>query len=139
MTISQLARRLNRSRSTVAEHLARLQDAGVLTGVSAQVEEERLGFGLRAYVRLQASSARHREIIDAITRLPEVAECHILTGSDLVMLRVVARDMAHLRDLVDGLTRFGATQTDVIFSTVKERLHIAPGLRASAQGDRHSA
>ena len=64
--------------------------------------------------------------------MPEVAECHVLTGSELVIIRLVARDMSHLRDLVDRLTVYGSTQTDVIFSTVKNNLKINEKLQNSS-------
>jgi Lrp/AsnC family leucine-responsive transcriptional regulator len=132
MSISRLASELGRSRTTISEHLDRLQDSGVLRGISAQVDEEKLGFGLSAFVRLQASSTRHREIINAIVQLPEVAECHVLTGTELLMLRLLARDMVHLRVLVDSLTQYGATTTDVIFSTVKSQPTLNQALKKAA-------
>ena len=132
--ISALAATLSRSRSTISEHIARLQECGVLGSFSADVDEEKLGFGLSAFVRLHAPSTHHRDIVKAITGIPEVAECHVLTGSDLLMIRVVARDMPHLRELVDGFTRFGSTVTDIIFSTLKHRVQIDQRLRQSAQG-----
>ena len=134
MTISQLAKKLNRSRSTISEHVEKLKDSGVLQGVSAVLDEEKLGFGLSAFVRLQAGSANHRQIVNEIADMPEVSECHVLAGTDLLLLRVVARDMAHLRDLVDGFTRFGSTQTDVIFSTVKQQLRVNSDLYRKTTG-----
>ncbi len=133
MTISEMAKQLSRSRSSISERLEKLQDMGVISGVVVQVDEQKLGFGISAFVRLQADSSRHREIIGTITQLPEVAECHVLTGDQLLIFRVVARDMPHLRELVDGFTQYGATSTDVIFSTVKERLVINRGLQNSAR------
>jgi Lrp/AsnC family leucine-responsive transcriptional regulator len=129
MTISEIASRLNRSRSSILEHIRTMQDAGILKSFSIEVDEEKLGFGIVAFVRLQASSSHHREIVSTIDQVPEIAECHVLTGSDLLMMRVVARDMSHLRELVDGFTKWGSTTTDVIFSTVKTRLQISPQLR----------
>ncbi len=134
MTISELAKRLSRSRSSIAEHLDKLREIGVVSGISARIEEEKLGFGISALVRLQADSSRHREIINTITNIPEVAECHVLTGAELLIIRMVARNMPHLRELVDGLTRFGATQTDVIFSTVKNQLKVDAKLRKTLLG-----
>ena len=131
-TISALANRLNRSRSSIAEHVKHLQDSGVLTAATVRVSEEKLGFGLTAFVRLQANSSSHREIVELIDDIPEVVECHVLTGNDLLMMRVIARDMPHLRDLVDGFTVWGATTTDVIFSTVKHQSTIGPALRRAA-------
>ena len=92
--------------------------------MTVEVDEEKLGLGISAFVRLQASSANHRKIINAINDIPEAAECHVLTGSELVIIRFVAIDMAHLRSLVVNLTQYGSTQTDVIFSTVKSHLKI---------------
>ena len=132
-SISDLAKQLNRSRSTIADHIRQLQENGVLTRFSIQVSEEKLGFGLSAFVRLQASSEQHREIVATVDEIPEVAECHVLTGTDLLMMRIVARDMPHLRDIVDGLTQYGSTVTDVIFSTVKQTAKIDPRLRRSTE------
>ena len=129
VTISELAKQLGRSRSNLTERIERLQDSGVLTGMTTQIDEEKLGFGISAFVRLNASSENHRKIIKAINLLPEAAECHVLTGAELLIIRLVARDMAHLRELVDGLTQFGSTQTDVIVSSVKKQLKINSALR----------
>ena len=129
MTVSDLATQLNRSRSSITEHIKKMQDAGVLTEFSVQVAEEKLGVGISAFVRLQTGSSNHRKIIATLEQIPEVAECHVLTGSDLVMMRVVARDMPHLREIVDGFTEWGSTTTDVIFSTLKQHVRIGPALR----------
>ncbi len=129
MSISELASRLGRSRSNISEHLEKLQDAGVLSAISAQVDEQKLGFGISAFIRLQAVSSRHRQIVNVVTGLAEVAECHVLAGAELLIIRVVARDMPHLRELVDGLTKFGATRTDIIFATVKQQLQLDDALR----------
>jgi Lrp/AsnC family leucine-responsive transcriptional regulator len=133
-TVSQLSRQLNRSRNTISEHMTRLQDTGVLDQVSACVDVEKLGFGITAFIRLQASSTKHRDITDALLDLPEVAECHVLTGSDLVMLKVHARDMPHLRELVDGMTRFGSTETYIVFATLRDRVSVNPLLKRVAAG-----
>ncbi len=128
-TVSELAKSLGRSRSSITEHLKKLLELNVITNFGINIDEESLGVGLTAFVRLEADSSQHREIVETVVKIPEVAECHVLTGSDLLLMRVIARDMPHLRDLVDGFTAWGATSTDVIFSTVKSSLEISPALR----------
>ena len=129
ISISEIAKQLDRSRSNIAERLERLQDCSIISRISADIDTEKLGFGIKAFVRLKASSARHRETINAIIDRPEVCQCHVLTGSELVLIEVVARDMPHLRDFVDSLTQFGSTQTDVVFATVKNQIQINALLR----------
>lgn len=133
MSISELAQRLQRSRSTIGEHLRRLSDQGVITGYSVQVDPARLGFGLQAVVRLDASSSKHRQLVKAVVAMPEVIECLVLTGETLMQLRLVARDMQHLRTLVDQLSRYGATHTDAVFASVKSSLAISHALRKVAE------
>ncbi|MCW8876537.1 MAG: Lrp/AsnC family transcriptional regulator [Kangiellaceae bacterium] len=128
-TISELAKSLNRSRSTIAERVERLVEKGMIQNFSAKVDPEKLGFGLKAFVRLSAGSKNHRQIIDAISKLPELVECHVLTGSELLILQVIAKDMAHLRSLVDSLTTYGSTQTDVVFATIKDGLVVDEKLK----------
>ena len=129
MPVSDLASQLNRSRSSIAEHIKKLRELGIISRFTTAVSEERIGVGISAFVRLQADSSQHRAIVETVDQIPEVAECHVLTGTDLLMMRLVARDMPHLRELVDGFTNWGATTTDVIFSTVKDQLRVTPQLR----------
>ena len=132
-TISEIAKILNRSRSTISERLERLLINGVIQSFGAKVDAEKLGFGLKAFVRLSAESKNHRKIIETITQFPEVSECHVLTGSELLILQVVAKDMAHLRSFVDGLTSYGSTQTDVVFATIKDGLVVDGKLRTKLE------
>ena len=129
MTVSDIASQLNRSRSSITEHIENLRECGVLTGIHAVIDCEKLGFGIKAFVRLNADSLKHREIITAIISKPEVVECHVLTGSQLVIIQLAAKNMTHLRDTVDSFTQFGSTQTDIVFATVKDGIKIDQTLR----------
>lgn len=130
-SVSELAKNLNRSRSNISEHIEQLLSHGILKQFSITIDPEKLGFGVSAFVRLQASSKDHRKIINYVNDLPEVAECHVMTGSELLVMRVICKDMPHLRNLVDSLTQFGATQTDVIFATVKSEVRVDLDLEQS--------
>lgn len=129
MSISDIAKQLGRSRSNISERIEKLKDSGILQNISADINEEKLGFGISAFVRIQAGSNKHRKIVNALCDIAEVAECHVLTGAELVIVRVVAKNMPHLRLIVDGMTCYGETQTDVIFSSVKRKLVIEQSLK----------
>lgn len=129
VTVSEIAKQLDRSRSNIAERLERLHETGIIHKITADIDTEKLGFGIKAFVRLKASSHHHRKTINAITKLPEVSECHVLTGAELLLIQVIAKDMPHLRDLVDRLTQYGSTQTDIVFATVKNQIVVDVKLR----------
>jgi len=129
ISISEIANQLKRSRSNISERIERLKADGIVTGFEAVVDPEKLGFGIKAFVRLNAESLNHRKIIASIVRIPEVVECHVLTGSELLIIQLVAKDMINLREVVDNFTQYGSTQTDIVFATVKDGIKIDSKLR----------
>ena len=53
--------------------------------------------------------------------LPEIIECHRVTGEDSLVLRVAVADVAHLEALVDRVRVFGELTTSIILSTLSQR------------------
>jgi Lrp/AsnC family leucine-responsive transcriptional regulator len=49
--------------------------------------------------------------------MPEVMECHHVTGADSYLFRLLARDVAHLEALVARVNHLGETRTSIILST----------------------
>lgn len=119
-----LAEQLGRARNTIAERIERLQDDGVLKHFTVNLDQEKLGFGISAFVKLEAASVNHRKIVAAVCELKAVSECHVLAGDELLLIRIHAKDMPELRAVVDQLTQFGSTSTDIIFATVKSQLDL---------------
>lgn len=96
MTVLNLAEKVGLSPTPCARRLDRLRRDGVITGYSAQVDPEKLGFGVTIFVSVELEK-QDRHAIDAferaILRCDEVMECYLMTGSRDILLRVVARDL----------------------------------------------
>jgi Lrp/AsnC family leucine-responsive transcriptional regulator len=56
----------------------------------------------------------------ALKRIPEVVECHRVTGTDSFILRAGLLSVAHLESLIDRLTPFGMTSTSTVLSSPVE-------------------
>lgn len=107
----------------VAERMRKMERAGVIKGYHAELDFEALGLPLVAIVRVTAHTT---EAIEAVPRiaaeLPEVLECHRVTGAESHVLRAVVRNPAHLEELIGRLLHEGtATLTNIITSSPKER------------------
>ncbi|WP_299662948.1 Lrp/AsnC family transcriptional regulator [uncultured Ruegeria sp.] len=96
MTVIDLAEHVGLSPTPCARRLDRLQRDGIITGYAAQVDPERLGFGVTIFVSVELEK-QDRYAIDsfekAIRRCDEVMECYLMTGSRDILLRVVAKDL----------------------------------------------
>lgn len=107
LTNAELAERVHLSASAALRRVQRLERDGVIAGYRAEIDPERLGLGLQAFVRVQL--ARHdAEAIAAFSQFvsewDEVVACHALTGDMDYLLQVAVRDLEHFsRFLLDRL------------------------------------
>ncbi|HEX2050157.1 MAG TPA: Lrp/AsnC family transcriptional regulator [Actinomycetota bacterium] len=117
VTRSELGTRVGLSASAVADRLRRLEDDGVVLGYRAELDRRALGYDLTAIVRIRPDSGQMKSVSAAATSIPEVIECHRVTGEDCYVLTVVLRSIDELEDLVDRFTPFGRTTTSIVNST----------------------
>ena len=106
-TNAELAERVHLSASACLRRVQRLEREGVIVGYRAEVDPERLGLGLQAFVRVQLKShdaGRIDTFARQVNAWPEVVACHALTGDMDYLLHVVVRDLEHFsRFLLDKL------------------------------------
>ncbi len=131
LTQAELSRRIALSAPAVAERLRRLEERGVITGYTARVDPQALGYGLLAYVRVRPAGPTEvyeRRVEEALVERPEVLECHHLTGEDCFLVKVVARDTRHLEELVGRLARMGRTTTSLVLSSPTLHRAVTPAI-----------
>jgi len=107
LTNAELAERVHLSASACLRRVQRLEREGVISGYSAQVDAERIGLGLQAFVRVQLrhhDAASIAEFVAFVDAWEEVVACHALTGDMDYLLQVAVRDLDHFsRFLLDRL------------------------------------
>ncbi len=147
LSFSELGRRVGLSPPAVAERIHRLEEAGIITGYHAQVNTEKIGFSLLAYIRLSSTGEKVGLICASVRELPEVLECHRITGDDCFIMKVAVSSVAHLEELLNRLAPYGRTTTSVILSSPVRRRSIEQGPEAlcerladeAALGDRQAS
>lgn len=112
-----LAQAAGLSLPATAERLKRLQEAGVIRGVHAVLEPAALGYGVQAIVGIHVPQPGKRALLDTLRALPEVLECHHVSGADSYLMTVVARSLQDLERLLARINGFGETRTSIVFST----------------------
>ncbi|MEZ0471320.1 Lrp/AsnC family transcriptional regulator [Luteimonas salinilitoris] len=107
LTNAELAERVHLSASACLRRVQRLERSGVIAGYRAEVDPERVGLGLQAFVRVQLEKhdADHvGRFTAAVHGWDEVVACHALTGDMDYLLHVMVQDLDHFsRFLLDRL------------------------------------
>jgi Lrp/AsnC family leucine-responsive transcriptional regulator len=103
------------------ERVKKLEARGVIRGYSADVDPAALGLGVLAFTWVtQAPGTISTDLTPEFASIPEIEECHYIAGEADYILKIRARDMDHLGEvvrLVQSTQHVFSTETDVVFST----------------------
>ena len=119
--LAELGRRVNLSSPAVAERVQRLERGGVITGYRAEIDPRALGYALTAIVRIKPAPGQLQRIPELALEIPEVGECHRITGEDCFFLKLHLRSVDELEPILDRFTPYGRTTTSLIHSSPVER------------------
>jgi Lrp/AsnC family leucine-responsive transcriptional regulator len=124
LSYAELGRRVGLSLPAVAERVRRLEEAEIIAGYHAVLNPKKIGIPVMAFIRITTSGENYSSIIALARNLPEVVECHHLTGADSFILKVITASISHLEQLIGHLSTYGQTATSIVLSSpvTKQRL-----------------
>jgi Lrp/AsnC family leucine-responsive transcriptional regulator len=117
LTMSELGRRIGMSSPAVTERVRRLEEAGVIRGYRLDLNPVALGLPIAAYIRIRPNSGQLPRIAELAQQIPEVVECHRVTGEDCFILKVHIPAIDQLDRLLDSFLLYGSTTTTIIQSS----------------------
>lgn len=117
MPLKAIAEDVFMSSPAVAARIERLQEAGILIGFHALVDETRLGYPVKAFISLEMEPLQKPEFYPFIKAIPNVLECNCVTGQYSMLIKVCYKDTNELDEFINELQRFGKTSTQIVFST----------------------
>ncbi len=129
LSYNELGRRVGLTPPAVAERVRRLEEAGVIAGYHAEVRAEKIGLPIAAIIRINAAGGKCDKIAHLSATIPEVLECHRITGSDSYIMTVAVEDVARLEALLDRLTPYGDLTTSIVLSSPVKRRTLGPSSR----------
>jgi len=124
LTMAELGRRVHLSQPAVTERVRKLEAAGVITGYRATVDLGRLGYGIRAIIRV--GRCDYPRFIKLLQQTPEVINAYNVTGEDSWILEIAVIDVGHLDAVVTKFCLLTETSTSIILNPAREHQPMAP-------------
>ncbi len=126
---SALAEQFEVSAPAIADRVRRLERAGVLTGYTATLDPESLGFGLTAFVTVALEHPQYRSgFLDYVQANDRVQSCHHIVGDGDYLLKVCCRSTSELEQLLSeelkALPGIQQTRTTISLRAIKETLEV---------------
>ena len=117
LTMKELGRRVGMSSPAVTERVRRLEESGIIQGYRLEVNPIALGLPIAAYVRVRPNAGQLPKIAELAEQIPEVVECHRVTGEDCFIMKVYLPAMDQLDRILDKFLIYGSTTTSIIQSS----------------------
>lgn len=132
LTLQELAGEVGLSPSPCARRVRLMEEAGIITGYAALVDQARVGLAISVFASVRLERQREEDLdrfSQAVQRWPEVADCYLMTGQRDYLMRIVVQDLeAYERFLKDKLTRLdGVASIESSFALGQvKRSHVLP-------------
>ena len=101
MPFLEIARECGVSGAAIHQRVKRLETAGVITGSRLLVKPQALGLNVCAFVSISLSEAsKYNEVVASLKKIPEVVECHFVTGKYALLVKIYCLDNDHLMEVL---------------------------------------
>lgn len=114
----EVARQCGVSGAAIHQRIQRLFKLGILKGSQFVLDPGKIGYDTCAFVGIYLKEPSDFDrVMDEITKIPEVVECHVTTGGYDMFVKLYARNNAHLMQIIqDKLRPLGLQRTESIIS-----------------------
>lgn len=97
----EIARDCGVSGAAIHQRVRKLEENGVITGSRLLVKPSAIGLNVCAYIAISISEGnKYQEVVAEIKKIPEVVECHFVTGAASLMIKVYCLDNDHLMNVL---------------------------------------
>jgi Lrp/AsnC family leucine-responsive transcriptional regulator len=117
MSVAELARKIKMSNPAAKERVRRLEKSGVIAGYRLELDPKAAGHEITAFVRVRPLPGHLPKISALARQIPEVVECHRITGEDCFILKVHLPGIASLDRVLDRFLVHGQTTTSIVQSS----------------------
>ena len=119
MPFLEIARECGISGAAIHQRIRKLQEQGVILGSRLVVDPKTMGFDVCAYINITLKDPQLlKPTVENLKELPEIVECHFVTGKGNILAKLYCVDNEHLmQTLFEGILRIqGIATTETTIS-----------------------
>jgi len=129
IAFAELGRRVGLSTPAVIERVHRLEESKVILGYRTLVDPAQVGLPVRAFVHVTVAGDKLAKFAAVVRNLPEVLECHRVTGAESFIVQIAVRDVRHMEEVIDSMMPYVSTNTSMILASPVPWNSILPAAR----------
>ena len=134
LSFADLGQKVGLSKTPCWQRVRSLERQGLIRGYRAELDAERLGLKVHAFVYVSIDSARYADFEAAAAEHPAVLQCYTTAGQADYLMHVLVSEIAELDELlrmqISRMPGVQHVQTTVCMKTIKARAPLSGCLRA---------
>ena len=126
MPYLEIARECGVSGAAIHQRVKKMEASGIITGSRLLVKPSTLGLNVCAFISVTLSeNSKYREVVASLKQIPEIVECHFVTGKAALLVKLYCFDNDHLMEVllntIQNIPFIQATDTMIALDEAFER------------------
>lgn len=99
----EVARKCGVSGAAIHQRVQKMTEEGIISGTQVIVDPSKIQFQTCAFIGIQVNlrhEKTHEEVFETIKQIPEIVECHHITGKYSLLLKIYTRSNEHLKQIL---------------------------------------
>lgn len=99
----EIARRCNVSGAAIHQRVAKMQEYGIISGAHFKLNPKAMGYQTCAFIGIQVnlvSNSTHNAVYKQIMEIPEIVECHHISGKYSLLVKIYTHNNEHLKQII---------------------------------------
>lgn len=117
VSFRELGERIGLTGAAVAERVRKMEEAGIIKGYWTELNCEKLGFPITAFVKVNATGEASIQLKEIIKTLPQLIESHHVVGGESVIFKVAMPSLQALESLIQTLSHYGTVYPSIVLSS----------------------
>ena len=125
MPYTEIGKKIHVSGGTVHVRMAKMEEAGIVTGSQLVIDHTKLGWDISAFLGIYLDkSSLYGEVAMQLSEISEVISINYTTGIYSIFAKIVCRDTVHLREVLhDKIQKVKGIQRTETFISLEESLN----------------
>lgn len=101
MPYLEIARECNISGAAIHQRVKKMESSGIISGSRMVIKPAAIGLNVCAFISVNLSEDnKYPEVVAALKHVPEIVECHFVTGKAALFLKVYCFNNEHLMNIL---------------------------------------
>ncbi len=103
MPYVEVARKCKVTHTAVHQRIRKMKEAGIIAGSQLVINHKGMGYLTCAFIGIQVnrtSTSTHNEVFNKIRQIPEIVECHHISGKYSLLIKIITRNNEHLKQVI---------------------------------------